>query len=213
MRNQNVKNAFVSWGYLLQKAACDYLDIEAREIDVGFQVNKNKQGEVFLVERLENGAGYCNYLSGVSDSDIPVEAFIKPFEKGGRYYNFLTDPNAHMGNCSSSCYDCLRDYFNQRLHADLDWRLGLDIARLSADANLMIDFNSEYWKKSINDFVQLGIFSGKTKIESTYIVELNKKRYLLTHPFWSDDYVKTLKAQTTFDESVDIIDAPNYLIQ
>lgn len=47
----------------MQKAICDFLDIETNEIEVGFHINKKQNGEVFIVERLENGAGYCNYLS------------------------------------------------------------------------------------------------------------------------------------------------------
>jgi len=56
-----IRAAFISWGFILRKSICDYLDIESGELDVGFHVNREKKGEVFFVEKLENGAGYCNY--------------------------------------------------------------------------------------------------------------------------------------------------------
>ena len=33
-------------------------------------------------------------------------------------------------SCDSSCYACLRDYSNSRLHPLLDWRLAVDLSRL-----------------------------------------------------------------------------------
>ena len=143
--NQAIQGAFISWGYLLQKAVCDFLDIETNEIEVGFHINKEQSGEVFLVERLENGAGYCNYLSGRIHKDVPYKALIEPFLPESKLYKFLTDSEKHLSQCTSSCYDCLRDFYNQQHHGILDWRLGLDLARISNDKEIFIDFSSTYW--------------------------------------------------------------------
>ena len=98
--------------------------------------------EVFLVERLENGAGYCNFLSGRRYADIPLKAIVEPLTKGGAIYELLCEEK-HMNECTSSCYDCIRDFSNQNLHAVLDWRLGLDLARLADDPAAEIGFNIE----------------------------------------------------------------------
>ena len=45
---QEIEAAFISWGYLLQRAICSFLDIETNEIEVGFQINKEKKSEVFF---------------------------------------------------------------------------------------------------------------------------------------------------------------------
>ena len=64
--------------------------------------------------------------------------------EGGDIYNKLTMPE-HKSGCTSSCYDCIRDYSNQDVHGILDWRLGLDIARLANCQNAVIDFSVPYW--------------------------------------------------------------------
>ena len=37
---------------------------------------------------------------------------------------------AHADGCDSSCYDCLRDYYNMNYHPILDWRLAYDMLGL-----------------------------------------------------------------------------------
>jgi hypothetical protein len=39
----------------------------------------------------------------------------------------------------------MRDYSNLAYHSILDWRLGLDMARLALDASATIDFSPVYW--------------------------------------------------------------------
>jgi Lhr-like helicase len=193
-----VKAAFRSWGYLLRKAICSYLEIEANEIDVGFHVNEGKEGEVFLVERLENGAGYCTHLSGIRDINIPNEALIKPLLIGGEIYNLLNSEK-HGSECSHSCYDCIRDFNNQHYHSKLNWRLGLDLATLAGDSSAEIGFNKDYWKTHFEDTVsQLSIrMKCKTKIIEPGIAVLYSEsfNYLITHPFWSKSYVESLVAR------------------
>ena len=48
--------------------------------------------------------------------------------------------------CRTSCPDCLRDFSNLPYHPILDWRLGLDIARLALDPAAPIDFSVTYWQ-------------------------------------------------------------------
>ena len=45
---------------------------------------------------------------------------------------------AHRDDCDSSCYNkgCMRDYSNMSYHPFLDWRLGLDVAKLCLDERL-----------------------------------------------------------------------------
>lgn len=201
---QTIKSAYISWGYLLQKAICDFLDIDTNEIEVGYQINKDKNGEVFFVERLENGAGYCNYLSGRIHKDVPYKAMIKPFLEDSDFYKHLTNSEDHLNQCSSSCYDCLRDYNNQQYHTILDWRLGLDLARISYKKDTFIDFTSIYWKDHIN--ILANQFESYTKIkDGIFIIENRGKRILITHPFWSKKYINTLKSEIKFDDGINII--------
>lgn len=191
-----VRAAFMSWGYLVRKAISSFLDIDSSELNVGFYiVPATKKAEVFLVESLENGAGYCNYFSGKKYRNVPEQAIVKPLIEGGEIFNQLTS-KSHKDGCTSSCYDCIRDYSNQSVHQLLDWRLGLDIARLAKDSRAKIDFSISYW----NDFVfgTINNMLGKNgyttkKVEGTIIGnDPYGEKYVLVHPLWSKQYVNKL---------------------
>ena len=202
---QAIQGAFISWGYLLQKAVCDFLDIETNEIEVGFHINKEQNGEVFLVERLENGAGYCNYLSGRIHQEVPYKALIEPFLHESELYKFLTDSERHLSQCSSSCYDCLRDFYNQKHHGILDWRLGLDLARITIDIATFIDFSSSYWRNYVYNLASS--FQSYEEVDSNlFIVKNRGKKILIVHPFWSKKYVAQLKERIDFDADINIIE-------
>lgn len=200
-----VQSAFISWGFLIRKSVCDLLDIETNEVNVGFRIN-NKQGEIYIIESLENGAGYCNYLSGRIHENIPEDALIKPLLEGGTVYRDILMKKKHLEDCDSSCYDCIRDYYNQNYHSILSWRLGLDIARIANDPNCIVDFNAEYWVGYIeNTVTQL---NNRLKGEmigfenGTYIIKGIDSSYLITHPFWSNQFVDELKKKLSFEISV-----------
>jgi len=195
--NPYTKSLLLSWAYLLRKAACDYLDIETTELDVGYRVSPiNQQPEVFLVEKLDNGAGYCNYLNGVEDQDISIAAFITPLLKGGDIYEKLLMGEAHKG-CQSSCYDCLRDYYNQQFHSSLNWRIGLDLAKLSSSPDCTLSFHAEYWKELMPLLITRlmrkldGLKHGTVK--DTYYIETTDQIILITHPLWNKLTIDGLK--------------------
>ena len=197
--NQNsfaVRAAFLSWGYLVRKAISSYLDIDSSELNVGFYiVPATKRAEVFLVESLENGAGYCNYLSGKKYKDVPEQAIVSPLVEGGEIYKQLTSAG-HEDGCTSSCYDCIRDYSNQCYHQLLDWRLGLDIARLAKDSRAKIDFSVSYWHsfvfKTINNMLCKNGY--KTKIAEGTIIGQDPydEQFILIHPLWSEKYINKI---------------------
>lgn len=196
-----VKAAFISWGYLLQRAICDCLDIETNEIEVGFQVNKEKQSEVFFVERLENGAGYCNYLSGRDFDEVPYNALIKPFNKGTELYDFYMSKE-HQSQCSSSCYDCVRDFYNQEHHSIMNWRLGLDLAKVAQNKNVTVDFKTNYWQSYIREVASKFEYSEEG---GHFIIEYREQAILITHPFWNKKYVENILETSNFDKAINII--------
>ena len=155
-----------------------------------------QKAEVFFVEKLENGAGYCNYLSGRRYPNIPKEAIIRPLIKGGNIYEQLVSDD-HRHGCTSSCYDCIRDYSNQQVHSLLNWRLGLDLARLANDSNATIDFTVNYWEDYIfnvvkNTLVKQGYENVKEEGNTLVGVDPFGERFCLVHPLWSKNYVNKL---------------------
>lgn len=209
-----VRAAFLSWGYLVRKSVSHYLDIDSSELTVGFYITpQTKKAEIFFVEQLENGAGYSNYLSGRRYKDVPKKAIIQPLIEKGEIYEKLTAHN-HENGCTSSCYDCIRDYSNQGVHHLLDWRLGLDLARLAHDSNAKIDFTAKYWTDYINITVKNVLLRHGYSAESfdgTLIGTdpYDGENYCLVHPLWSSKMVSRLtgslpdvyKALSVFDIS------------
>lgn len=191
-----VRAAFLSWGYLARKAISSYLDIDSSELNVGFYiVPQTKKAEIFFVENLENGAGYCNFLSGIRYSNVPLEAIIEPLSEGGEIYNQLTS-DEHQSGCTSSCYDCIRDYSNQNVHGILDWRLGLDIARLANSKESIIDFSVPYWHDYIFSTIRNMLESNRYTVEEKQGTLIGNDpygdKYILVHPLWSDEYIATI---------------------
>ena len=144
----NCRAALYSLGFLLRRGAAVHLDIDERELKVGIRVfrdaTQNVAGQVFLSDSLENGAGYSSHL-GVPDETEKLLRFVVG-QNGTAFFAPLVAP-AHSGICHTSCPDCLRDFFNLPYHNILDWRLGLDLARLALDKNAEIDLTVSYWQE------------------------------------------------------------------
>ena len=191
-----IRAAYLSWGYLIRKSVSYFLDIDSSELTVGFYITpQTKKAEIFFVEQLENGAGYCNYLSGRKYKDVPLKAIIMPLIENGEIYKSLVS-NHHQEDCTSSCYDCIRDYSNQNIHHLPDRRLGLDLARLSYDSNSKIDFTVSYWREYITNTIKNVLLKHKyivEEVKDTLIgIDPYGENYCLVHPFWSAKKISKL---------------------
>lgn len=208
-----VKAAYYSWGYLLRRAIATYLDIDTAELEVGYDISPiTHKLEVFIVEQLENGSGYCNYLSGRKYENVPFEAMIQPLVEGGDLYEHLCG-QPHRDRCLSSCYDCIRDYSNQQNHTLLDWRLGLDLARLSADKSADISFKVDYWKDLLDNNLEHLLVKKHLKMKKKGELYLASNRNseingIVVHPLWSSQYVAELLERNGIDnaEPISIFD-------
>ena len=145
---------------------------------------------------MENGAGYCNYLSGRMYPKIPLDAHVKPLLKEGKIFEMLV-AESHSDECYNSCYDCLRDFYNQQYHSILDWRLGLDLAKLAANEGAKIDFSENYWQPFVKKIAEIlsKRMDGEAKEigESVFSIQKQDESKLITHPFWSNSKIDKLK--------------------
>ena len=84
--------------------------------------------------------------------------------------------------------------FRSNIHNILDWRLGLDLARLANDSNSYIGFSNEYWLGYINQTVINKIWSQGYKVikksNDVIILSLGEKHYILAHPLWSNKFIE-----------------------
>ncbi|WP_068598608.1 DEAD/DEAH box helicase [Vaginella massiliensis] len=204
------KAIFLSWGYLIRKSICSELDVEISEFNLGYRISPStRQHEIFIVETADNGAGYTNHLNGNSDKEISQKVFISNLLPDGEIYNSLTK-EIHSHDCFSSCYDCLRDYYNQNHHSLLNWRYALDLAMMSEDSNVNLDYSQVYWQDYFGNYLtQLILSKHDSKLQRKnnvyYFEQNNGKKYLVVHPFWSENFITEL-LNDQFDDFIHLLD-------
>ncbi len=185
----NGRAALYSLGFMMRRAAAVRLDIDERELKVGLRVireNGQVKGQVFMSDSLENGAGYSSHLG------VPTEAEdLLRFVVGQGNPSFYAPlvATGHSGTCQTSCPDCLRDYSNLGFHNILDWRLGLDLARLALDANAPVDFGVGYWQKLASAAAQ-AYFASQPQFQSVTYAGVPAGRRgtsveMIIHPLWN----------------------------
>ena len=141
--------AWYSLAFFLRSSAAALLDVDTLEFDAGFRPVREEDGRVvgqaFLSDTLQNGAGYCRWLG-------QPENFDRAMQEGGVgktgsiAERWVGDP--HGRECDTSCNWCLRDFYNLSYHGLLDWRLAVDMARLSFDPDVILDLVNPWDQKA-----------------------------------------------------------------
>ncbi|WHY03396.1 DEAD/DEAH box helicase [Neobacillus sp. DY30] len=185
--NLGVKSGLISFGYLFRRVATSILDVDADELQVGIRskvdsIQNRTIGEIFIADRLINGAGYSKHLS---NKKILDEVITDLTEK------FIHIPTIKEHNCDTSCYDCLRTYENMGYHPILDWRLALDVASIFRDSKFIpsIDYK---WKGTVNNAINSILANyGGTSVEwrsgmpiLTLPFPEKSVSIIFVHPFW-----------------------------
>ncbi len=174
--------AWFSFGFLLRSAAASFLDVDRNELRVGLRplrLGEQVEGEVFLSDSLENGAGYSTYIGRPTVFDEFLRYLLKV------HAPLLKSHRPQGQDCDSACYDCLRDYANMAYHGLLDWRLALDMARLAAGQQIGL---SGYWHGIGEDLVEQFCkdFDGTaTRFGALPGVEVHDRALIAIHPLWN----------------------------
>ncbi|HAW57880.1 MAG TPA: hypothetical protein DCX03_02510 [Bacteroidales bacterium] len=169
------KVAFLSWAEFLKVAAANYLDIEAGEFISSYRNGVNG-AEIFIADKLENGAGLCKQLS---EDEIFIKELLMPYSKdSGRLYRQYENHD-----CYTSCYKCIANYYNQYNQRYINWRIGLDLLQLADTNTAIIDFSQPHWKKFISNYF--------SNISNTKVNNINihyTGEIILFHPLWSKEF-------------------------
>jgi ATP-dependent helicase YprA (DUF1998 family) len=182
-RSVSRRAAWYSLGFVLRAAAVRLLDVQSRELGVGLWYQPvgadDVRAWVYLADALENGAGYATHIGRperFGDVLLEAEDFIAR----------LREPR-HSDECDSSCYDCLRDYFNMRYHPLLDWRLAADMLDLLRGRQL----DAESWRdreRALADDFAENFFGDLVELEGGVVaVEQDDSIVIVTHPLESHD--------------------------
>jgi len=98
---------------------------------------------------------------------------------------------SHATACLTSCPDCLRDFSNLAYHNILDWRLGIDLARLALDPQAVVDFTVPYWHTLVAAACGPYFAAQPGWQQETYAGVPGGRRAnrveLIAHPLWSTD--------------------------
>jgi len=183
--------AYHSFGELIRKAACDYLDVEHSELQVNVRpmnTDDSPRFELFLLDALENGAGYCRHLS---DEAVIRDELIARLVQPASHFRQALD--RHAGACDGSCIDCIRHYDNAELHGLLDWRLGLDLALLFADPRADVGFNLPHWGRTAAKAAdRLARVLGDAEVDTLNGLPAVRSgsalRAVIVHPLWAEHH-------------------------
>lgn len=173
------------------------MDINEWELRVGLRVVRDVQGavvgQVFLSDALENGAGYCSYFA----TPAAMERLLRSVTDPAGSLAHIIAAN-HADRCQTSCPDCLRDYSNLAWHNILDWRMGLDVARLALDGNAAVDFMTPHW----NGLAAAAVTSYSAALGWTPVTFANlsavrstSRGELIVHPLWSNSHPQVTQAR------------------
>jgi hypothetical protein len=182
--------AFYSLGFMLRRAAAVRLDVADSELKVGLRTTPGAAteviGQIFLSDTLENGAGYSTLLGEPAEFEALLRSLCGPDVLDR--LSQRADPADHGATCQTSCHDCMRDYSNLAYHSILDWRLGLDMARLALDAAAPMDFSPVYWTGVADMAIDRlnGALPGSTLTNFAGLpaVVLGRRAIIAAHPLW-----------------------------
>ena len=205
------RGAWFSFAFWLRTIASAYLDIDPDELQSGIRTYQGDSGpfaEVFLCDKLENGAGYCQFLGQTSIfEDILQHADPDARPNGQESIAAKWLNSVHLGECDTSCNKCLRDYSNMPYHGLLDWRLALDMARIAL-GEVQIDLVSGWkgyknpWQGNLSDAIanalkKLHYVSADSISDLRIFVRIQKNRdkvLIETHPLWTANHPQYLEA-------------------
>lgn len=202
--------AWFSFAFWLRTIASAHLDIDPEELQSGtrtYQSDGNPFAEAFLCDKLENGAGYCEFLGQPEVFSVLLEHADPNSMPNGRESIAAKWLHESHSGCDTSCNKCLRDYNNMPYHGLLDWRLALDMARI-ASGEIHVDLitsrknHPNPWQSTLRDAIpaamrKLHFSSGETVGGlRVFIRNLpNRNKVLIeTHPLWRDEHPVYLAA-------------------
>jgi hypothetical protein len=195
-RNEYWRAALYSFGFLFRQFAASRLDISPDELRVEIrpiEAGTHHRQQVFLADSLANGAGYCHYLGESGSQGRPLRLIQFLVDMVDPTLPFAKGLIAHGSECDSSCYSkgCMRDYSNMPYHPFLDWRLGLDVARLYLEKGYQVNLQSDHWLSLVNG-VERNLVGLPLRLERNsyfdlpvFASETKKKAFILHHPLVS----------------------------
>ena len=211
--NEKVKSAWDSLAELVSKQIGLIEDFEPGEISVGRMYNsyETDAGEIngwsfYISDNLDNGAGYASQYS----QKEKFNHLIQSIESDMMDDYLLKDD--HPETCSTSCYHCIRNYFNRMDHQRLDWRLALDLLQFFKDEDAVTGFETPWWDSYINKVLpkkMSGLTSSKFTIKKdpkfgSYLLNDQNIAVLPIHPLQHVGHLDYVDLKNEFLDAVGV---------
>jgi hypothetical protein len=126
MEDQGEDGVAWAWsiGTALLEGARRHFELDDDDLDVIVQTAKNTDGrsralEILWVDKVLGGPGI-------------IDAMVREFQQVAR----AAVRHLEGHDCPASCYRCLRNYRNQRVHGLLNWRLAMPYLQVAAASEL-----------------------------------------------------------------------------
>lgn len=197
-------------------------DIEPSELAVGKKLwrRSNNDGTqvtnwaAFVIDNLDNGAGYSSKYQDTSAFSRLLEIADKQLIQA----DFMAEK--HSATCTSSCYKCLRSYYNRFAHGTLDWRLGYDLLQMMKSSSADLTLTTPWW----NSFVYETLFARLDNLTNSSFVKKPTSMGIAfvrpglalvpRHPLLIDDFKLTLAKRSIAQElgvqTVKFLDVLNF---
>ncbi len=189
------RSAWVSLAFLLRNSAARLLDVGVDELVTEIsprQLDGSVVGEVFLADRLENGAGYATWLTRHLD-----ELLAAATAETERHREHAAS------GCDGSCYDCLRDYSNSAYHPLLDWYLASEALNLLTGKDLSLD--ADPWSAAVRSYGNAFGWNTVSEVSGARLLMSNRdgKAMVVAHPLLAADPLATPVRQVLVGAGVD----------
>lgn len=166
--------ALTTFSEALALSASKVLDVEFSDLKCGYRIRSSKDAvyaDVYLYDGLSCGAGYSNRVADLINEVLDgVEILFKNC------------------NCDTTCPKCVRHFWNQKVHEDLDRFTGLQLLRWVRDGyietSLPILIQKKYLE-TLDQIVQLQCDeqSGIYNENNNFFINFNgQKRRILVYP-------------------------------
>jgi hypothetical protein len=193
--NLAARSAWMSLAFLLRNAAARLLDVGPDELVTEVSPRRLRDsvvGEVFLADRLENGAGYATWMASHLD-----ELLVAAGAEASRHRRHA------VRGCDGSCYECLRDYSNAAYHPLLDWYLaGEALHLLNGEA---LELEGDPWHAAIESYGSAFGWSVVAEVAGARLLSSDRDGRLLAvaHPLLAADPLGASTRQLLVSAGVD----------
>lgn len=177
-----INSAAASLSEALALGASQLLDIDFNDLKNGYRIRHDNQWtyiDIYLFDSLSSGAGYSSMLKDqISELFQETEKVLKCKK-----------------DCATACHDCLKHFWNQRIHNELDRHLANQLLVWCKTGNLPSELSSDAQGRLIDTITSYPLgncpFKISKKQNKIYVEKGNNKKEIIVYPaMWNPEIIE-----------------------